>query len=97
MDRLVKVAMPATAATVVVPERVPPGPLLMATVTLEVSVVTVLPDASCTVTTGWVAKRAVLAAPTGWVVTATWAGTPAEMAKLELSAGARELSVAVRV
>src|SRR6202035_219329 len=97
MDRLVKVATPATAATVVVPERVPPGPLLMATVTLEVSVVTVLPDASCTVTTGWVAKRAVLAAPTGWVVTASLAAAPAEMAKLEETAWVNTPSVAARV
>src|ERR1700736_994496 len=97
MDRPAKVATPAMAATLVVPARVPEGPEAMGKVTWEVSVVTVLPDASCTVTTGWVAKATVLAAPTGWVVTATWAGTPAEMAKLELSAGARELSVAVRV
>src|SRR3984893_6511351 len=97
MDRLVKVAMPATAATVVVPERVPPGPLLMATVTVEVSVVTVLPDASCTVTTGWVAKRAVLAAPTGWVVTDSLAAAPGEMAKLEETAWVNTPSVAARV
>src|ERR1700730_4548635 len=51
MDRLVKVAMPATAATVVVPERVPPGPLLMARVTLEVAPVR-LPPASRTRTGG---------------------------------------------
>src|ERR1700730_18562383 len=97
MDRLVKEAMPATAATVAGPGRAPPEPVLMTTATLEVSVVTVLPDASCTVTTGWVAKRAVLAAPTGWVVTASLAAAPAEMAKLELNGSVNRPSVAARV
>src|SRR5207244_10752503 len=52
-----KLATPATAAFVKVPLRFPPPALLaIATVTVEVSVVTVLPPASCTVTTGCVVQ-----------------------------------------
>src|SRR5512145_872286 len=51
MDRLENVATPLAAATVVVPDSVPPPGLLpMATVTLAVELVTVFPNASCTVT-----------------------------------------------
>src|SRR3954471_12215894 len=51
MDRVENVATPLTAATVVVPESVPPPGLVpMATVTLALELVTVLPNASCTVT-----------------------------------------------
>ena len=50
------VATPATAATgLVVQVSVPdPGFVPIASVTLEVFPVTVLPNESCTVTTGWV-------------------------------------------
>src|SRR5688572_27592400 len=51
MERLEKLATPPTAETVVVPDSVPPPGLLpMATVTLAVELVTVLPNASCTAT-----------------------------------------------
>src|SRR6185436_17536275 len=51
MDRLENVATPLTADTVVVPESVPPPGLVpMATVTFADELVTVLPNASCTVT-----------------------------------------------
>src|SRR5512132_2221298 len=51
MDRLENVATPATATTGVVPDSVPlPGLVPMATVTLAVEPVTVLPNVSCTVT-----------------------------------------------
>src|SRR6185369_15930159 len=51
MDRLENVATPLTAATVAVPESVPPPGLVpMATVTFAVELVTVLLNASCTAT-----------------------------------------------
>src|SRR6185295_14515440 len=51
MDRLASVATPFTAATVVVPESAPPPGLVpIATVMLAVELVTVLLNASCTVT-----------------------------------------------
>ena len=65
--RLVKVAMPLTAATVVVPLKVPVPEAIDAT-TLTVEVVTVLPDESVIRTTGWVVSAISLTAPVGWVV-----------------------------
>src|SRR5436305_1948593 len=51
MDRLENVASPLTAATVIVPESVPPPGLVpIATVMLAVELGTVLPNASCTAT-----------------------------------------------
>src|SRR5512144_1912107 len=51
MDRLENVATPLTAATVVVPDSVPPPGLVpIATVMLAVELATVFPNASCTVT-----------------------------------------------
>src|SRR5512139_1533436 len=51
MDRLEKVATPADADTVVVPDSVPPPGLVpIATVMLAVELVTVFPNASCTAT-----------------------------------------------
>src|SRR5512140_1032156 len=51
MERLENVAMPATAATVLVPDSVPPPGLVpIATVMLAVELVTMLLKASCTVT-----------------------------------------------
>jgi len=51
MERLEKVATPPDAATVVVPDSVPPPGLVpIATVMLAVEPVTVFPNASCTVT-----------------------------------------------
>src|SRR5437868_5801066 len=51
MERLEKEATPLTAATLLVPDSVPPPGLVpIATVTLAVELVTVLPNASCTAT-----------------------------------------------
>src|SRR6185295_13556023 len=51
MERLENVATPLTAATVAVPDSVPPPGLVpIATVMLAVELVTVFPNASCTVT-----------------------------------------------
>src|SRR4051812_41228641 len=51
MDRLENVATPDDAATVAVPDSVPPPGLMpIATVILADELVTVLPNASCTVT-----------------------------------------------
>jgi hypothetical protein len=53
-------------------------PLLIATVTtVLLSVVTVFPKASRITTTGWVARVAPLAPPTGCVVIANWLAAPA--------------------
>ena len=75
-----KSATPVTAAFVNVPLNTPPGPALfrIATVTVDVSVVTVLPLASCTVTTGCVAQAVPPVPPPGCVVNASFAAAPAE-------------------
>src|SRR3954447_7444209 len=73
MERLENVATPPTAATVVVPDSVPPPGLVpMATVMLAVELVTVLPNASCTATctAGLIAAPAV--SLVGWAVNATF-------------------------
>src|SRR5678810_989256 len=72
MDRLENVATPLDADTVVVPDSVPPPGLVpMATVMLAVELVTVLLNASCTVTctAGLIATPAV--AFEGWTVKAS--------------------------
>src|SRR5262245_66532384 len=72
MDRLEKVATPATAATVTVPDSAPPPGLApMATVTLAVEPVTVFPNASCTATCTGGAIDAPALALVGWVMNAT--------------------------
>ena len=50
--KLVNVATPATAATVVVPDNVPPVPDAIVATTLTVELVTVLPFASTILITG---------------------------------------------
>ena len=80
MLRLLKVATPATALTVSVPDRVPPpGFVPIARVTALVAVVTVFPAASCTVT----ATAGVIVAPDtvfdGCTVNASFAAAPAVM------------------
>ena len=55
MTKLVKVATPATAAMVVVPLSVP-LPVAIEATTFPVKLVTVLPDASTILMTGWVAN-----------------------------------------
>src|SRR5436190_70651 len=72
MDRFEKEARPPDAATVVVPDSTPPPGLVpMATVMLAAELVTVLPNASCTVTctAGLIATPAV--ALVGWTVKAS--------------------------
>ena len=64
ITRLVKVAIPATAATVLVPLRVPEPEAIDAT-TLTVELVTVLPLPSTMRITGWVPSVDPLAAPIG--------------------------------
>jgi hypothetical protein len=79
--RLVKVATPLTAATVVVPLKVPVPEAIDAT-TLTVEVVAVFPGASVTRTTGWIESATPLTAPDGWVVIAACVGTTASVVKL---------------
>jgi hypothetical protein len=62
--RFVKVATPLTAATVVVPLKVPVPEAIEAT-TLIVDDVTVFPDESVIRTTGWVVSAPPLTAPVG--------------------------------
>src|SRR5882672_5588076 len=72
MDRLEKVATPLTAATVAAPDSVPPPGLVpIATVMLAVELVTVLLNASCTVTCtdGEIATPA--SSFVGWTVNAS--------------------------
>ena len=99
MEQPVKVATPAVAAVgaqVSVPGPPVAGvPAVIERSTVEVSVVTTLPSASSTVTTGWVPKADPPVAPAGEVVTASWLAVPALMSKAVLSAGVRASSVAV--
>src|SRR3954465_10970257 len=82
MDRLEKVATPADAATVVVPESVPPPGLVpIATVMLADELVTVLPKASCTVT----CTAGLIATPAGGVVGCTVKATLEAAAGLTLN------------
>src|SRR3989304_5988632 len=89
MLRVEKVATPTTAATCVVPARVPPPGLVpMLTVTLPVKPVRVLPKTSWAVTrTG-----ALIAAPAvvllGGTVKTSWLAVPGSTVKLGLGGGA---------
>src|SRR5207249_3157924 len=105
MLRSLKVATPATAATVVVPEREPPpGLCSIATVTLPVNVSTAFPSAS-RATTGTGGAMVAPAVGHGAVgspgircgVKVTWVGAPALMVKKELVAPARPVAVADRL
>ena len=71
---LVKVAMPLTALTVVVPTVV--APLLTVMVIAAVLVVTVLPKASWMVMMGWVVNAEPLAEPAALVVSVAWVAVP---------------------
>src|SRR5512134_3978608 len=78
MLRLAKVATPATAAAVAVPDNEPPaGFAPMATVTLPVKPVVVVPMRSraVTCTAGAIATPADVVL--GWTVNASWLGAPA--------------------
>ena len=74
MPTLVKVAMPLTALTVAVPTVV--APVLTVMVTEAVLVVTVLPEASLIVMTGWVVNAEPLAEPAALVDSVAWVGRP---------------------
>src|SRR6185295_10934339 len=72
MDRLANVATPLTAATVLVPDSVPlPGLVPMATVMIAVELVTVLLNASSTVTRTAGAMATPATAFVGWVENAS--------------------------
>src|SRR5512133_1847916 len=80
MERVEKVATPADADTVVVPDSVPPPGLVpIATVMLAVELVTVFPNWSCTVTctAGAIATPAVALA--GCAVKARWSAAAGVM------------------
>ena len=66
--------MPLTALTVVVPTVV--APVLTVIVTAAVLVVTVLPDASLMVMTGWVVNANSLAEPAALVDSVAWVAAP---------------------
>jgi len=83
MTRLVNVATPATAATVVVPESVP-VPEAIDTTTSPVNDVTVLLPESVTLTTGWVVKATPLTAPVGWVVIMALVAAPGLTVKVNV-------------
>src|SRR5512147_923864 len=98
MDRLENVATPATAATVVEPDSVPPPGLLpMATVMLAVELVTVLPNASCTATctAGLIATPAVTF--DGWTVKASLDAAAGLMLNDDDVAPVNPLELAARV
>src|SRR5438045_1399805 len=99
MSQPVNVATPATAAREldVVQAKVAAPGTVIANATLLVSPTTVLPAPSCTVTTGGVPKSTPPFAPTGCVVNASFAASPAAITTLLLTAGVNGLSVAVRV
>jgi hypothetical protein len=94
--RLVKVATPLTAATVVNPLKVPVPEAIEAT-TLAVEVVTVFPEASVILTTGWVVKATPAAAPDGSVVIIAFEAAPAVSAKLLEVAAVNDVGMNVRV
>jgi hypothetical protein len=89
MTRLVNVATPDDAATVVVPESVPVPDAIDAT-TLPVNDVTVLSPESVTLTTGWVARVDPLAAPVGWVVIIALVADPTWKVKVAVALVAEE-------
>jgi len=77
-----KVATPEVVVALQ-PDRVPLAGLVpMARVTVELSVVTVLPPASWTTTTGWVVKARPPVAPAGWVEKTSWDAVPTVTVKL---------------
>src|SRR5256885_934916 len=98
MDRVENVATPLTAATVAVPDSVPPPGLVpIATVTVALELVTVLSNASCTVTrtAGAIATPAV--AFTGSTVKASFEAAATVMLKAELLAPVRDPEAALKV
>src|SRR5215831_2097978 len=98
MERFEKLATPLTAATVAVPDSVPPPGLVpMATVTLAEELVTVLLNASCTVTCTAGAMDAPATALVGWTVNARLAAAAWLMLNADEVAPVNPAEVAVRV
>src|SRR3954468_10500765 len=98
MARLENVATPPTAANVVVPESVPlPGLVPIATAMLAVELVTVLLNASCTVTCTAGAMATPAVALVGWAVNASWAAAAGLMLKAIEVAEVNAPEPAVRV
>src|SRR5438477_9602785 len=84
MERLENVATPADADTVVVPDSVPPPGLVpIATVMLAAELVTVLLNASCTVTCTAGAMETPAVAFVGWTVKASRFAAAGLMLKAE--------------
>jgi len=77
--------------------RVPVPPVIARVTELVLSPVTVLPPASCTVTTGWVANATPPVLPLGLVVKASFFAAPRVIPKVVLTAFVRPVEVAVRV
>jgi hypothetical protein len=98
MDRLENVATPADADTVVVPDSVPPPGLLpIATVMLAVELVTVLLNASCTVTCTAGAIATPATSFDGWVVNASLEAAAGLMVNADEVAPASGADAAVSV
>ena len=98
MLRFANVATPFTAATLVVPESVPPpGFGLSATVTVPVNPVAVFPCASCAVTctAGVIAVPAVVLL--GWTLNTSWLTVPDVTLNAALVAGLSPLAAPVSV
>ena len=94
----VKEAAPVTVfAGLDVQLRTAPAGVVMLKVTATTPVVTVLPPASWTATTGWVAKAAPLVELDGLAVKASFMADPTVMVKLVLTALVSPLPVAVSV
>ena len=93
-----KVATPATAALgFVVQAKVAPAGVVMVKVTDAVLAVTVLPPASWTASTGWLAKATPPVEPDGLVVNASLASEPTAIVKAVLTALVSPLEAAVSV
>ena len=93
-----KVATPALAASgLVVQASVPPGLVPRARVIELVALVTTLPEASSTLTAGWVPQAAPLAPPPGWVVKTSWVAVPTVMGTFPLVTVVKPVAEAVSV
>src|SRR5512143_2676450 len=89
------VATPATAVTVLVPDRIPLlGLVPMAMVTLPVKLVAVFPATSCAATFTAGVMVAVASVLVGCTVNTRFAAGPAVMLKAALVSGVRPLAVA---
>ena len=100
MLKPLKVATPAAALTVAVPDRVPVPPVRVSAMLAVASEpeVTVLPSLSCTLTTGWRANaEPATVEADGWVVKASWVAGPAPVGEMVAVVEVRPGEVKVRV